>query len=276
MTVDGPAVSRSPAIRPLWVVVALLSTALPTWLVVVERMDGMDAGPGTDPGALAWFLGIWVTMMAAMMLPSAAPMIAVYARVAEAREGRRRALVPTLVFVTGYLAVWTGVGLVAYGLYRLVDVVDGGTLAWDEGGRYVAGGAIVAAGIYQLTPLKRVCLRHCRTPLLYLLGGWKSGSRGAAWLGIGHGAYCVGCCWGLMLVLFAVGVMSVFWMIVITAVVFAEKVLPRGDRLSFAFAAALVGFGLWVAVAPGSVPGLTDPRQGPMAGAGTASTGPMP
>jgi predicted metal-binding membrane protein len=267
MTLDGSAVPRIGSFRPLWVVVALLVAALLTWLVVVERMEGMDAGPGTDPGALGWFLGIWVTMMAAMMLPSAAPMVAFYARLAETRAGRLRSIVLTAVFVAGYLAAWATVGLVAFGLYRLIDAVDGAVLAWDEAGPYVAGGAIVAAGIYQLIPLKRVCLRHCRAPLLYLLSSWRSGLRGAARLGLGHGAYCVGCCWGLMLVLFGVGVMSVAGMVVIAAAIFAEKVLPWGERLAAVFAAAFVAFGIWVALSPDSVPGLTDPtRAAPMTG----------
>ena len=264
MKVDGSAVSRGVSPRPIWVLVVLLAAALAMWLVVVERMEGMDAGPGTDPGALGWFLGIWVTMMAAMMLPSVAPMVTLFARTAEAREPRPRSAALTFVFVAGYFAAWTAYGLAAYGLYRLVDELDGGVLAWDDAGPYVAGGAIVAAGIYQLTPLKRVCLRHCRGPLHFLFARWRPGFRGAARLGATHGAYCVGCCWGLMLVLFAVGVMSVFWMVVIAGAIFAEKVLPWGERLSIVFAVAFVVFGLWIALAPDSVPGLTDPAQAPM------------
>jgi predicted metal-binding membrane protein len=264
MALDGSAVRRSGSIRPRWVAAALLVAALVTWLLAVAEMEGMDAGPGTDLGAPIPFLGIWVTMMAAMMLPSAAPMVAFYARLAETRAGRRRSIVLTTAFVAGYLAVWTAIGLLAVGLYRLIDVVGGGLLAWDEAGPYVAGGAIVGAGIYQLTPLKRVCLRHCRAPLLFLLSSWRPGLRGATRLGVGHGAYCVGCCWGLMLVLFAVGVMSVAWMVAIAVVIFAEKVLPWGERLATVFAAAFVALGVVVAAAPDSVPGLTDPMEAPM------------
>jgi predicted metal-binding membrane protein len=265
LTLAGSAVPRSSSFRRLWVVVALLAAALVTWLEVVERMAGMDAGPGTDPGALGWFLGIWVTMTAAMMLPSAAPMVAFYARLAETRAGRRRSIVLTAVFVVGYLAAWSTVGLMAFCLYRLVDALDGAALAWDEAGPYVAGGAIVAAGIYQLTPFKHVCLHHCRAPLLYLLSSWRAGPRGAARLGVGHGVYCVGCCWGLMLVLFAVGVMSIAGMVVIAAAIFAEKILPWGERLAAVFAAAFVAFGIWIALSPDSVPGLVDPMR-PMTG----------
>jgi predicted metal-binding membrane protein len=253
---------RSPS--PVWVATALVAGALATWIVTVERMEGMDAGPGTDLGGLGWFLGIWVTMMAAMMLPSALPMVLVFAKVSHGRhEQGRAALVPTWIFVAGYLAAWTGYGLVAYAVYRLVTLAGTDWLAWDRAGPYVAGGAVVAAGLYELTPLKEVCLRHCRGPMHFILHGWRKGRLGALRMGAEHGAYCVGCCWGLMVILFAVGVMSLFWMGVIAGVIFAEKVLPHGFRLSKAFAVAFVGLGIWIVVSPGSVPGLTDPHETP-------------
>jgi predicted metal-binding membrane protein len=203
-----------------------------------------------------------VTMMAAMMLPSAAPTVMLFARVSGERARRGQAeLVPTWLFVAGYLAVWTVVGLAAYGLYRAF--VSGGTgwLAWNSAGPYVSGGALIAAGIYQLTPLKDVCLRHCRSPLHFLLHGWRSGRAGAVRMGSEHGAYCLGCCWGLMLALFALGVMSLFWMAVVGAVILVEKLAPAGRQLSRVFALALVALGIWVASAPGSVPGLVQPNS---------------
>ena len=194
-------------------------------------------------------------MMAAMMLPSVSPMVLAYARVAKARPTRA----PTAVFVAGYFAAWTLYGLVAYGLFRLVDAADMGVLAWHRAGPYVAGGAIVAAGLYQLTPVKDVCLRHCRTPVHFLAHGWRDGAVGALRMGFTHGLYCVGCCWGLMLVLFTLGVMSLFWMALIAGVIFAEKVLPHGERLTRVIGVAFVVLGLWIMLAPDSVPGLTDP-----------------
>ena len=220
-------------------------------------MRGMDAGPGTDLGGLGWFLGIWVTMMAAMMLPSVAPMVLAYARVGRARPTSA----PTAVFVAGYFAAWTAYGLFAYGLFRLVDAVDMGVLAWDRAGPYVAGGAIVAAGLCQLTSIKDVCLRHCRTPVHFLAHGWRDGPFGAVRVGFTHGLYCVGCCWGLMLVLFSLGVMSLVWMAAIAAVIFAEKVLPYGERLTRVIGVAFVALGFWIAFWPGSVPVLTDPGE---------------
>jgi predicted metal-binding membrane protein len=235
-----------PLASPSWPTAFLLGAAAAAWVVTVERMRGMDAGPGTDLGGLTWYLGIWVTMTAAMMLPTAAPAARGVARLA------RRA--PTLLFTAGYLAVWTGYGVVAYAAFRLVTSFDVGWLAWDEGGPYVAGGVIVAAGIYEFTPLKRHSLRRCRhTP--------EGGS--ALRNGLAHGLDCVGCSGAMMAVLFVLGVMSLFWMAIVAAAIFAQKVLPRGPRLAPVFAVALVVLGIWVAVSSPSVPGLTEPGGSP-------------
>jgi predicted metal-binding membrane protein len=232
---------------PVRTTALLIGAAAVAWAITAERMRGMDAGPGTDLGGLGWYLGVWVTMSAAMMLPTAAPAAVLVARVSRT--------LPTLLFAAGYLAAWTAYGLAAYGLFRLVTSFDTAWLAWDEGGPFVAGGAIVAAGIYELTPLKRLLLRHCRT--LHAVGG------GALRAGLENGLSCVGCCWGLMAVLFALGVMSLLWMVVVAGVIFAEKVLPHGVRLSRFVAPALVALGIWVAVSPSSVPGLTEPDRAP-------------
>jgi predicted metal-binding membrane protein len=186
--------------------------------------------------------------MAAMMLPSALPMVLLFGHVASRRTDSRAVLAPTAVFVAGYLAVWSAFGIAAFGLARLVRGLEPGFVAGH--GPLVAGAAIVAAGLYQLTPLKRLCLRHCRSPLAFLVRHWRDGSGGAMAMGAAHGAYCVGCCTGLMLILFALGVMSLLWMAVVAALVFAEKVLPAGDRLAPLIAVALVALGLWVAVQP--------------------------
>jgi predicted metal-binding membrane protein len=220
----------------------LFGAAAVAWAITVARMDGMDAGPGTDLGGLGWYLGIWVTMTAAMMLPSAA----LAARwVARAARGA-----PTVLFAAGYLAVWTAYGLAAYGLIRLVTSFGTGWLDWDAGGPYVAGGVVAAAGIYELTPLKRLSLGRCRSP--------RDG-RSALSSGVSHGVDCVGCSGALMAALFALGVMSLFWMAIVAAAIFTQKVLPLGPRLTRVLALALVALGIWVAAAPGSVPGLTEP-----------------
>jgi predicted metal-binding membrane protein len=242
------------------VAAVLLAAALTTWILTIERMRGMDAGPGTDLGALGWFLGVWVTMMAAMMFPSAAPMAVVVNRVSGQRaRGGPGALASTTTFVAGYLVVWTAYGVAVYGVYRAVAAADPAALAWDRQGPLVAGLAVAAAGAYELTPLKRACLRHCRSPLSFVLHRWREGRVGAFLMGLEHGAWCLGCCVGLMLVLVVLGVMSITWMAVVAAIIFVEKVLPGGQRIPVAVAVCLIGIGSWIATAPDSVPGLTEP-----------------
>ena len=245
-------------------VALLLAAALVAWIVTLQRMRGMDAGPGTDLGGLGWYLGIWVTMMAAMMLPSEARAVAIFARLCGGAQ--------TAVFVLGYLLAWTVCGVAAYAAYRGIRSAEPSSLAWDEQGPWVAGGAIAAAGLYQLTPLKSACLRHCRSPLHFLLRG-SPGTLGALRTGCEHGAICIGCCVGLMLALFALGVMSLAWMGALAAAIAIEKVLPGGPPFARVFAAALVAFGIWVALAPASAPGLTQPGQMQMQTRGQMDTG---
>jgi predicted metal-binding membrane protein len=231
-------------------VAALLAASLIAWIVTFQRMRGMDAGPGTDLGTFGWYLGIWVTMTAAMMLPSEAVTVALFARM--------RGEAQTAAFVLGYLLAWALCGLGAYAVYRGIRAASPSFLEWDEQGPWVAGGALAVAGLYQLTPLKTACLRHCRSPLHFLLRK-PSGALGALRLGTEHGAICVGCCGGLMLALFALGVMSLAWMGAVAVAILIEKVLPLGAAFAHVLAVALVALGIWVAVAPGSVPGLTQP-----------------
>jgi predicted metal-binding membrane protein len=226
--------------------ILLVGGAAVAWAFTVERMRGMDAGPGTDLGGLGWFLGIWVTMTAAMMLPSAVPAAGHVARLA-----RRNT---TLLFVAGYLAVWTGYGLAAYGVYRFLSSLDTGWLAWDERGPWVAGAVIVAAGIYEVTPLKRSSVHRCRS---------ARHPESPLRSGLAHGRDCMTCSGALMAVLLVLGVMSLFWMALVAVVIFTEKVLPHGARLAAPLAVALVALGIWVGVSPASVPGLTQPGGSP-------------
>ena len=228
---------------------SLLGAVLCAWIVSVERMRGMNAGPGADLGGLGWYVGIWLTMMAAMMLPSVAPTVLMFAHVRGAHTG---------AFVVGYMLAWTGYGLITYGLYRGVRAWAPSFVAWDGHGPWVAGAALAAAGFYQLTPLKRACLRHCRSPLQLLFRG-PAGRLGAVRMGAQHGGYCVGCCTGLMLALFALGVMSLFWMAVVAGVILVEKTLPGGQAFSRLVAITLVTLGIWTAVSPESVPRLNQP-----------------
>ena len=217
-------------IRRVGVASGVLVVALAAWVVVVGQTRGMDGGPTTDLGGAGRFVGLWVTMTAAMMLPSAAPAVLLVDRFSP------RA---TPLFLAGYLVAWTAFGVGAYAVVRLA-------LAAGLGGWHASGPLVVAAGAYQLTPLKRACLRRCRNPLGFVRA---HAGESALRMGAEHGAHCVGCCAGLMAVLFALGVMSLLWMAVVATVVAAEKVAPRGDRLATPLALVLVVAGTWLTLA---------------------------
>lgn len=224
------------------------------WWSTVDRMAGMDAGPGTDLGTLGWFLGVWVVMMAAMMFPALAPTTALYARMTRQRGWSR-----PLLFTVAYLLVWGAAGLAAYVLFRLGRSVLGGELAWRGGGRWFAGVVLAVAAIYELTPLKDVCLGKCRSPLGFLLGAWRDGNRGALEMGSKHAAWCLGCCWALMAGLFALGVMSITWMAFIAALITLEKTIPWRRPATWGTAGVLIALAITVVAIPNDVPGLVVP-----------------
>jgi predicted metal-binding membrane protein len=264
--VSGADRGRSPWVpaaldaRRLGLIALLLALAAVGWAVTSDRMTGMDAGPGTDPGELGFYVGVWVVMMAAMMFPSISPMVLVYSQLHRTRRAKGMAPVGAIaLFVAGYLVTWTAAGLIGFAIIKISRSLSIEALSWDEAGPYVAGGVVVLAAVYQFTPLKDVCLRHCRGPLGFLLGHWRDGRLGALRMGIVHGGWCVGCCWALMAALFALGVMSVGWMAFIAALIAIEKMLPWIRVANLAVATCLLVLGLGVAFAPGSVPGLTEP-----------------
>jgi predicted metal-binding membrane protein len=243
----------------------LLALSVVGWAVTGERMAGMDAGPGTDPGSLGFYVSAWVVMMAAMMFPSIAPMVLMYRRIhLRRRELGKARPGATVLFVAGYLVAWTTFGLAAYALLEGIRSLSIDALSWDRGGRYLAGGIIVAAAVYQLTPAKDACLTRCRGPLDFVLGYWRNGYGGALRMGIEHGAWCVGCCWALMAALFALGVMSVGWMVFVAALIATEKMLPWKAIANRGIAVLLVTLGVAVALLPGQVPGLTLPDEARM------------
>ncbi|MDQ5875007.1 MAG: DUF2182 domain-containing protein [Actinomycetota bacterium] len=263
---ESASLRRAPAVPELirlGLIGALVLLAAVSWLVTDERMAGMDMGPGTDPGTLGFWVTAWVVMMAAMMFPSIAPMVLMYARIQEGKrtKGQAPPFGATVVFVCGYLLVWTGAGLAGYAILSLGHELSPGFLAWDEAGPYVAGAVILAAAIYQLTPLKDVCLSKCRSPFTFLLTAWKPGRVGALRMGLEHGGWCVGCCWALMAALLALGVMSVGWMIFVAALIALEKLLPWKPVANRSIAILLAVLGLAVAFAPEHVPGLTVPTD---------------
>jgi predicted metal-binding membrane protein len=194
-------------------------------------------------------------MMVAMMLPAAAPMILIFAT-AQARRDRHVA-VPTWIFVAGYILVWAGAGLGAYVLDRAFTELLNSQVSIDRvtWAPLTLGIMLILAGLYQFTPLKHVCLRQCRSPWGFVAQYWREGRAGAVSMGLRHGLYCLGCCWALFAVLTAVGMMSIAWMLSLTVVVFAEKVLPFGVRISTAVGVALVGLGLLFASGALQLPG---------------------
>jgi predicted metal-binding membrane protein len=242
----------------------LVALAIVGWLVTDSRMEGMDAGPGTDLGAFGFFVVSWVVMMAAMMFPSVAPTAGAYDQ-----AHRRRAELgqvrgepgSTGAFVSGYLVSWVVYGVVAYLLFELLRSLSIDAFSWQRGGPYLAGAIIAAAAVYQLTPMKDACLTKCRGPAEFVGGRWRDGYVGALSMGIEHGSWCIGCCWALMAALFAVGVMSVGWMLFIAALIAAERLLPWRKAANRGVALVLIVLGLGVALWADRVPGLTLPHS---------------
>ena len=242
----------------LGLVALLFLVAAVGWWWTIGEMQGMDGGPWTTLGTLAWFLGVWVVMMAAMMFPSVAPTVALYSRMTKSRSPSA-----PLVFTSGYLVAWAGVGLVAF-LVAAVGRVFGDPLAWDGAGRWVAGVTLLVAAVYELTPLKDVCLGKCRSPLGFLLGSWRDGRTGALQMGARHGGWCIGCCWALMASLFALGVMSILWMAFVAGLIAFEKLIPWRRAATYGTAGVLLVLGVLLLVAPDAIPGLTIPSSGSM------------
>lgn len=187
---------------------------------------------------------MWTIMMVAMMVPTAAPMILVYANVNRRRQEQERPYVPTAVFLSGYLLVWTGFSVVAttaqWGLHEAALLSP----MMVSTSPILGGLLLVTAGIFQWTPLKYACLTHCRSPLSFLMTDWREGHQGALIMGLKHGSYCTGCCWFLMALLFVAGVMNLLWVATITAFVLVEKTVPRGDLIGRIAGAVLIMAGL--------------------------------
>lgn len=234
------------------------SMDMPMGIAVRGGMEGMEgmagmamAGIATGGWSLAGaatFLTAWTVMMAAMMLPAAAPMIFMFAA-AQAKRGQQVA-VPTWIFVAGYMFVWAMAGLLVYVLVQLASEF---ATSLDPPQRskwapLALGATLGVAGLYQFTTFKHICLRHCRSPLAFVAQHWRDGRVGALKMGLRHGVYCFGCCWALFAVLVATGVMSVAWMLLLTLAVFVEKLLPRGRRFEGSFGVALVGLGIFVSL----------------------------
>src|SRR3954449_12463088 len=258
MATDGSAWPPTRIAREQSLLAGVLAVvALACWWITGLRIDGMAVGPTIDLGGLGFYTSVWVVMMAAMMLPSVWPIVGMYDRIRSAvpASGSGIGLV-----VAGYLATWTVVGLLAFGLIHLAQALFGDFLPWQGAGRWVAAGVVLAAAVYQLTPLKNACLTRCRGPLMFVMENWRPGRWGAFRMGAVHGAWCVGCCWALMGALFALGVMSLGWMALIAALIAIEKLLPSRVVANYSVAAVLAILGIALLVNPSVVPGTPGDR----------------
>jgi predicted metal-binding membrane protein len=257
---EGRVVRKEPLHREHIAVLATLALlTIVAWILTLEQMGsmaamdhdamtgsmGMTESPGPDPGVrLMVYLGMWTVMMAAMMLPSAAPMILMFGTVYRTKRERGGAFVPTWVFVAGYLATWAAFGAAAWAVSDFAGALARAYPALGDLGPRLAALAMIGAGLYQLTPLKQRCLSHCRSPLAFVMHHWRAGTTGALRMGAEHGVYCVGCCWVLFVLLVVVGVSSLPWMGLTTLIVSAEKLLPSGREVTTGIAALLFVFGL--------------------------------
>jgi predicted metal-binding membrane protein len=237
---------------------ALLLLAAGAWVASDLRMAGMDTGPGGDPGALGFYVVTWLVMMTAMMVPSLGPLMLAHRGLHRDRQRGGYAPAGTLL-LAGYLAVWVAAGVAGYALLQGGRELAGGALAWDGAGRWAAAAVLLVAALYELTRSKQACLTRCRTPTASLREHWRGGHGGALRLGARHGVVCLGCCSGLMAALFALGVMSLVWMSVVSAAIAAEKLLPWRGLAVAATASILAALAVGIGAAPAHVPGLTLP-----------------
>ncbi len=256
LSTTGPPIPPAVAHQRNVILAVLVVLAGVGWVVFLRQASepatmgmGDHIGPDlTMGGSWPLFLSMWVAMMVAMMFPAAAPMVLMYGRM-------RKSDPPSVALFAGsYIALWFVFGVCAYLLSAAIENAASRSewvaMNWGRAG----GALLVLAGVYQLTPLKDICLRHCRTPLSFVMTRWRDGRGGAARMGVVHGVYCVGCCWLLFLILIPLGVMNVAAMVAVAALVFAEKVIPYGRRVGIAASAILIVCGVAVAVHPALLP----------------------
>jgi predicted metal-binding membrane protein len=232
-----------------WLYLLHLASAMPEMAMpdmpampgMAMAMPAMHAWSWVEVGALVI---MWAVMMVAMMTPAAAPMILMFATIHRRRTAEGRPATPTAIFVLGYLVIWTIYSVVAALAQAGLHAAALLSPAMVATSPLLAGGLLVAAGVFQWTPLKRACLAACRSPLSFLMTGWREGRAGAFVMGFRHGLYCLGCCWVLMALLFVAGVMNLLWIAVLAVAVLVEKVVPRGDLVGRLAGVVLVAAGV--------------------------------
>ncbi|WP_169542880.1 DUF2182 domain-containing protein [Sneathiella aquimaris] len=249
--------SPSSVARLALVTTGPIAIAIGSWIYLGVMIADMSAIPGMsammmnpamlDPLQLFGLFLMWAIMMAAMMLPTAAPMIIAYARMQMVDRNNGAGWMPVFMFSGGYVVAWAGFSLVAAVMQAgLTEFSAMSPMMMKVAAGPIAGTIVIITGIYQFTPLKQSCLRQCQSPISFLMTRWKNGSRGALRMGLSHGLFCVGCCWALMGLLFVTGIMNTGWIIAITAYVLIEKIVPSPQRLSKPIGAVLIAAGLWM------------------------------
>jgi predicted metal-binding membrane protein len=248
----------TPAIRQQrnLILVGLLVIAASAWAILIWQAGMMDdEDMGLTMGMSApLFIAVWVAMMVAIMFPTAAPMVIAFSRVQAGRRQRQEGFIPTWLFVLSYIALWSATAIVAYSAALLGDRLAEESMWVMDNAARIGGVVIVLAGLYQLSPLKTLCLTTCRTPAGFLLSHWKDGTAGALRMGLEHGAYCFGCCWLLFALLFPLGMMNIAVLAGVTVLIFAEKSLAIGRKVAQVAAVALVLYGLLVIIMPEALP----------------------
>jgi predicted metal-binding membrane protein len=237
-------------ILALLLILAAVSWAILVWQSAISDKQAMGIMAGMDAPL---FIAIWVVMMVAVMFPTAAPMILIFARVYAGKRERGHPFVPTWVFVCSYLFVWTLFGVLAYAVALEAEELGKQSMWLMDNAARLGGGVLVLAGLYQLSPLKHSCLSKCRTPMNFILSSWREGYMGSFRMGLEHGLYCLGCCWLLFIILFPLGVMNVAAMAVITLLIFAEKSLSIGQQIAKIAAVVLIVYGTLVIFVPGTL-----------------------
>lgn len=229
------------------ILTTLLVLAVASWVVILQQPEQMGM-------SALLFIILWVVMMAAMMFPAAAPMVLAFAQVQASKLERGQLFVPTWIFVGAYLVVWTVFGVLAWAVATGVETLAHQAMGLMDNAARLSGGLFILAGLYQFSPLKHACLAKCRTPLDFILNAWRDGYGGAFRMGLEHGLYCLGCCWPLFAILFPLGMMNMAVLISLTLLIFVEKSLPIGQRVSQLVGVALVVYGALVLFMPNALP----------------------
>lgn len=255
----------------LIIIGALVLLSILAWVITVHQMGSMGLGMLThsmtmgqpfSPSHAGLYIVFWGVMMVAMMFPSVAPMVVLFSTIARRKQEQHEQTDPSRpfrpspsvwIFVAGYSLLWTLTGGIAYAGDLAMQSLPHAFPILRTYGTVIGGATLMSAGLYQLTPLKYLCLTQCRSPFGFLVQHWQEGARGAFRMGFQHGAYCLGCCWSLMAVMFVMGTMNLVWMGILSLVIFVEKIVPHGIRMGKAVGVGLIGLGLLMAVSPNTL-----------------------